>query len=214
MELFHRLTLHESEHPKPNTTPMKNIYLSFSLIVAQTLLSQKDYRIENIGKATSQLLIKGENIDNFKYAINIKSLYPNEDFSKFEDSPADVILNMLHGAELELPKAWNELERESSEHKIDKTSKYIFTYNHKMGVDNYIATSVIESQSKYYVFSYNLLQWGTDMYISRFYKKVIEFEAMEQIDSNPFVIIQEEMKKELNDIDENDSEEILIGPQN
>ena len=193
---------------------MKRIYLIFLLIIAQTVFSQKDNRIENIGEATSQLLIKGDDIDNFKYAIKIQSLYPNEDFSKFKDSPAEVILNMLHGAELELPKAWNEVVKESGEYKIDKTSKYVFTYSHKMGVDNYIATSVIESQSKYYAFSYNLLQWGEDIYISRFYKKVIEFETVEQIDSNPFVIIHDEMQKELNEIDENHSEEILIGPQN
>lgn len=190
---------------------MKKIYLIFLLIIAQTLFSQKDDRIENIGKATSQLLIKGGNTDNFKYAIKIKSMYPDDDFSKFKDSPAEVILNMLHKSELDLPKVWNELIKESAKYKIDKTAKYLLTYNHKMGVDNYIATSVIESESKYYAFSYNLLVWGKDIYISRFYKKVMEFETIEQIDSNPFVIIQEEMQSELNETDENDFEEIIIG---
>lgn len=189
---------------------MKKIYIIFLLIIAQTLFSQKDNRIENISKATSLLLIKGDNIDNFKYAIKIKSLYPNDDFSKFKDSPAEVILNMLHGAELELPKAWNELIKESNKYKIDKTAEYVLTYNHKMGVDNYIVTSVIKSNSKYYAFSYNLLEWGKDIYVSRFYKKVLEYKTIEELDSNPFIIIQEEMQKEL---DEDDSGEILIGQQ-
>ena len=182
---------------------MKKYYLIFLfLLIAQTLFSQTDNRIENIGKQTSELLIEGKNIDNFKYAIRIKSLYPNEDFSKFEDSPAALMLGMLYGNELELPIIWTELLKIAHQYKIDKNSNYINTYYYKMGVDNHIVSSVIKSQSKYYVFSYNLLEWEKDIYISRFYKEIKEFESIEDIESNPFIIIDNEIQKELNEIDD------------
>ena len=83
---------------------MKRIYFIFLLlIISQNVFSQTDNKILNIGKLTSELLINKQSIDTFKYAIKIKSLYPDEDFSKFDDSPAEVILEMLHYAELELP---------------------------------------------------------------------------------------------------------------
>ncbi len=193
---------------------MKRIFLIFLLIITQKLFSQSNEKIENISRNTSELLLKKENIDNYKYAIKIKSLYPNEDFSKFKDSPAEAVLGMLHQSELELPKIWNELVKKIIEYKTDKTAKYFTTYYHKMGVDNYIVTSVIKTDSKYFAFSYNLLEWGKDIYISRFYKEIKEFENIEEIEANPFTIIQEEMQNELNENNNNDSEEIIINPKN
>jgi|SRR5690554_354463 len=182
---------------------MKKIYLIFLLLVfSQNLFSQKDDRIESIGKLTSELLINKKSIDNFKYAIKIKSLYPDEDFSKFEDSPAEVILAMLYGAELELPKIWNNLLKESNEFKIDENSVYINTYYYRMRKDSHIVSSVVKSDSKFYLFSYNLLEWDKDIYISRFYKELKEFQNVEDIESNPFIIIDNELEKEMNEFDE------------
>lgn len=108
---------------------MKNIYLIFLLLFfSKNLFSQDDERIENIGKLTSELLINKNNIDNFKYAIKLKNFYPDEDFSSFEDSPAEVILGMLYGAELELPKTWDNLLKKSFQFKIDENSVYVNTY--------------------------------------------------------------------------------------
>ena len=195
---------------------MKKIFLTFLLLlIYQTVFSQKDDRIENISKQLSELLTERKKIDDFKYVIRIKNLYPNEDFSNVEDSPAELILGMLYGAELELPKTWNELLKVSSQFKINKNSNYINTYSYKMGVDNYIVSTVIKSQSKYYVFSYNLLEWGNDIYISRFYKELKEFERLEKIELNPFIIIDDEVQNELNEMDDLIVPgEMLINPNN
>ena len=185
---------------------MKKIFLIFLLITTQTLFSQSNDKTESISKSISELLIKKESIDDYQYAINLKSLYPNDDFSKFKDSPAEIVLEMLHEAELNLPKTWNELVKESINYKFDKNTKYFTTFSHKMGVDNYIATSVIKTDSKYYAFSYNLLEWEKNIYISRFYKELREFDVIEELEANPFVIVQTQMQKELSEIDDNYSE--------
>lgn len=71
---------------------MKRIYFIFLLLIfSQNLFSQTDSKIESVGKLTSELLINKQSNDTFKYALKIKSLYPDEDFSEFEDSPAEVI---------------------------------------------------------------------------------------------------------------------------
>lgn len=182
---------------------MKKIYFIFLLLLfSQNLFSQTDSRIENIGKLTSELLINKKSIDNFKYAIKIKSLYPDEDFSKFEDSPAEVILGMLYGAELELPKTWNNLLKETNQLKIDENSVYIRTYSYKMNNDSHIVSSVIKSNSKFYLFSFNLLEWDKDIYISRLYKEIKEFKNIEDIELNPFIIIDNEIQKEIIELGE------------
>lgn len=183
---------------------MKNTFLIFLiLLISQSIFSQEDNRLAEIGQQTSDLLIQGEHIDDFQYAIKIKSLYPDEDFSQFEDSPAEFILNMLFHAELELPEIWNELLNRANQYKIDKRSNYVSTFFSKIGGDTYVVSSVIESQSKYYMFSYNLLEWDKDIYISRFFKEIKEFENFEDIESDPFSIIENEIQNELNEMDDN-----------
>ncbi|WP_293915961.1 MULTISPECIES: hypothetical protein [unclassified Sphingobacterium] len=191
---------------------MKKFYFFFILsIFSQKLFSQNDSRIENIGKLTSELLINKNNIENFKYAIKLKNLYPDEDFSKFEDSPAEVILRMLYGAELELPHTWNNLLQESNRFKIDNKSVYINTYYYTMSNDSHIVSSVIKSQDKFYLFSYNLLEWDKDIYISKFYKELKEFKNIQDIELNPFIIIDNELQKEMNEFNDITTlEEIII----
>ena len=195
---------------------MKKVFLTFLLLlIYQTLFSQKDDRIEDISKQLSELLMERKKIEDFKYVIKIKSLYPDEGLSNVKDSPAELILGMLYRAELELPKTWNKILKVSSQFKINKNSNYINTYSHKMGVDNYIVSTVIKAQSKYYVFSYNLLEWGNDIYISRFYKELKEFESLEKIDLNPFIIIDDEVQSEFNEMDDLIAPgEMLINPNN
>lgn len=195
---------------------MKKVFLTFLLLlIHQTVFSQKDDRIEDISKQLSELLMERKKIDDFKYVIRIKSLYPDEGLSNVEDSPAELILGMLYGAELELPKTWNELLKVSNQFKINQNSHYINTYSYKMGVDNYIVSTVIKAQSKYYVFSYNLLEWGNDIYISRFYKELKEFESIEKIELNPFIIIDDKVQSELNEMDDLIVPgEMLLNPNN
>ena len=182
---------------------MKRIYFIFLLLIfSQNVFSQTDSKIKSVGKLTSELLINKQSIDTFKYALKIKSLYPDEDFSKFEDSPAEVMLEMLHYAELELPETWNNLIKVANRLKIDENSEYISSYNQKISQDSYIVSSVIKSQSKYFVFSYNLMEWDKEIYIFRFYKEIKEFQNIEEIELNPFIIIDNELEKEINELEE------------
>jgi len=66
-------------------------------LTSQFSFSQKP-KIDSIGKNVSELLIQRGIIEDSKYAIKIKNLFPDEDFSKFEDSPAELLLNiyMVH----------------------------------------------------------------------------------------------------------------------
>lgn len=180
---------------------MKRIYFIFLLlIISQNVFSQADNKILNIGKLTSELLINKQSVDTFKYAIKIKSLYPDEDFSKFEDSPAEGMLEMLHYAELLLPETWNNLIKVANRLKIDENSEYISSYNQKISQDSYIVSSVIKSQSKYFVFSYNLMEWDKEIYIFRFYNEIMEFQNIEEIELNPFIIIENELEKEITNL--------------
>lgn len=192
---------------------MKRIYFIFLLlIISQNVFSQTDNKIKSVGKLTSELLINKQSIDTFKYAIKIKSLYPDEDFSEFEDSPAEVILEMLHYAELELPETWNNLIKVANRLKINENSEYISSYNQKISKDSYIVSSVIKSQSKYFVFSYNLMEWDKEIYIFRFYKEIKEFQNIEEIELNPFIIIDNELEKEINELEETISHSVRRKP--
>lgn len=189
---------------------MKSIFLSFLFFFPSLLFSQTDSRFESIGKNTSELLIKREKIDQSKFALQLKKLYPGEDFSNFKDSPAEFILGMLHHSELELPVTWNELITQINDFGIDPNSKFYKTYFHKTGVDTYIVTSVIKSKSTYIIFSYNLLEWEKDLYISRFYKELKKFDTIEETEANLFTIVKEEMEKELKNLEE--TEDIIFFP--
>lgn len=180
----------------------KKFLIALFILLSKFLLAQDEKRIEAIGSQFSELLIQQNNLDSFKYAIRIKNLFPDKDFSKFEDSPAEFIVAMLYGAEIELPRKWDSLLKLASENKIDNNAAYVVTYYYKIGVDNYIISSVIKSNYKYYVFSYNLLEWGNEIYISRIYKELKEFENLDEIKTNPFIIIDNEIQEELKELDD------------
>ena len=93
---------------------MTRILISFfiALLVGNgTIVAQekKTNTIEAIGKHLSELLINRGNISESQYAIDIERLFPDEDFSKYEDSPAEFIVAMLYGSQLLLPETWAEL---------------------------------------------------------------------------------------------------------
>lgn len=109
---------------------------------------------------------------------------------------------MLHYAELELPETWNNLIKEANRLKIDENSEYISSYNQKISKDSYIVSYVIKSQTKYFVFSYNLMEWDKEIYIFRFYNEILEFQNIEEIELNPFIIIENELEKEMKELEE------------
>lgn len=188
---------------------MKSIFLILLLLFNSILFSQADSRVESIGKNTSELLIQRGKIDQSKNALSLQNLYPNEDLSKFKDSPAEIILGILHHQELQLPIIWNDLIKQFDDLGIDKNSIYHNTYFYKTGVDTYIVTSVIKSESTYIIFSYNLLEWKKDLYISRFYKELRKFDNIDDTEANLFIIIKEEIEKELGNTE---GEDVLIFP--
>lgn len=180
---------------------MKLILVIISLFTHNILLSQVNTKVEDIGKKTTEFLIQRGNIEDFKYALKVKSLFPKEDFSSFKDSPAEFIVEMLQGSELELPVAWNELKVKANKLNIDANSSYHETYFDKKGSDNYVVTCVIKSASDYFTFSFNLLQWEKDIYISRFYKDVRRYKSIKEVKTNLYSIVDDEIEQEIQEME-------------
>ena len=65
------------------------------------LFAQKNEKnsIEKIGKHLSELLINRGDIAESPFALKIECLYPDKEFAKFEDSPAEFILAMLYSSQ-------------------------------------------------------------------------------------------------------------------
>ena len=164
-----------------------------------TLLAQKNETnaIEKIGKHLSELLISRGDIEKSPFAINIERLFPDEDFSKFEDSPAEFILAMLYGAQLTLPKTWAGLLLQADSLGVNKNAKYLKTYYDQKNKDNFVLTCVLEQSSKYYAFSSVVLGWGKDKYVMRIFKKMKVYNNKKELEKNIFSIVIEEHLEEL-----------------
>lgn len=192
---------------------MKSILLIIFLFSYNILFSQIDDKIIEIGKNASELLIQRKSIENSKYALKIKKLFPKEDFEKFKDSPAEFILASLHDAELELPITWNELKFQAEKLKMGENAEYQTTYFRKMSVDNYTIACIIKSQSNYFIFNFNVLEWEKDIYISRFYKEIRKYNTLQEAESNLSSIIENEINKEIKDMEDYSEEGELVSPQ-
>ena len=163
-----------------------------------TLLAQENTTtIEEIGKHLSELLINRGNINESQYAIKIERLFPNEDFSEFDDSPAEFILSMMYGAELILPEIWSGLLLQADDLSITEDAKYFKTYYNETGNDTFLLTSVLEQSSKYYAFSSIVLEWENDKYVMRVYKKMKEYSNKEELEESIFSIAKEEYLEEM-----------------
>jgi len=186
---------------------MKTIRILFLLIALfvnkEILFAQESANtIEEIGKHLSELLINRGNIDESQYAIKIERLFPNEDFSDFEDSPAEFILSMMYGAELILPKVWAGLLLQADSLNINENAKYFKTYDNETGNDTFLLTSVLTQSSKYYAFSFIVLQWENSKYVMRIYKKMKEYNNVEELEENVFSIAREEYLDEMKEMEE------------
>lgn len=178
------------------------IFLIALFVSSGTLFAQKDETkaIEEIGKHLSELLISRGDINVSPFAIKIKRLYPDEDFSKLEDSPAEFILAMLYGAELLLPETWAGLLLQADSLGVNKNAKYWKTYYDQQKSDNFLLTCVLKQSSKYYVFSAIVLGWEDDKYVMRLFKNMKEYPNKKDLEENIFTIAIEEHLEELKEM--------------
>lgn len=181
---------------------MTRILISFfiALLVGNgTIVAQekKTNTIEAIGKHLSELLINRGNISESQYAIDIERLFPDEDFSKYEDSPAEFIVAMLYGSQLLLPETWAELLLQADSLNISRKAKYLKTYYKEGGKDSFTLTCVLKQSSKYYAFSAVVLGWEEEKYVMRIYKKMKKYNKIEELENNLFNIAIEEAMEEL-----------------
>lgn len=183
---------------------MKIFILFIALLVGNgTLLAQKKTKnLDEIGKHLTGLLINRGNINESMYAINIERLFPNEDLSEFEDSPAEFIVSMLYGSQMELPVIWNELLSQADSLNISKKAEYFNTYYFQNGKDNFVLTCVLKQSSKYYAFSSIILEWENDKYVMRLYRKIKEYNDQEEVEKNLYSIIEDENIQELKEMDD------------
>jgi len=183
---------------------MRILFLLITLFISKgTLFAQENTdEIEEIGKHLSELLISRGNIDESQYAIKIERLFPNkEDFSEFEDSPAEFILSMLYGAEQILPEIWRELLLQADSLNVTENAKYFKTYYNQVANDTFLLTCVLVQSSKYYAFSFIVLEWENDKYVMRIYKKMKEYNNKEELEENIFSIVGEEHLEELKEME-------------
>lgn len=179
------------------------LFLLITLLISrETLFAQENSNaIEEIGKHLSELLINRGDITESEYAIKIDRLYPNEDFSEFEDSPAEFILSMLYGAELILPEIWTGLLLQADSLGINESTEYFDTYYSENGEDNFTLTCVLKQSSKYYAFSSIIMGWEKDKYVMRVYKKIGEYNNKKELEENIFSIVRDEHLEELKEIE-------------
>lgn len=180
-----------------NIKTMRILFFLIALFVGKGTMFAQETTIEEIGKHLSELLISRGNIEESQYAIKIERLYPNkEDFSEFEDSPAEYILSLLYGAEQILPETWGELLLQADSLNITENAKYFKTY-YQTNNDTFLLTCVLKQSSKYYAFSSIVLEWGKDQYVMRIYKKMKEYNNIKELEDNIYSIVREEELKEM-----------------
>lgn len=187
-----------------NFTSLKTIQvLTFFFITLfvgnETLIAQSNdtKAIEEIGQHLSELLIRRGDINESPFAIKIGQLYPDEDFSKFEDSPALFILSMLYQSELLLPEIWSGLLLQADSLGVNKNAKYFKTYYEQKKSDTFVLTCVLKQASKYYVFSSVVLGWENDKYVMRLFKKMEKYNGKKELEENIYSIVDGEFLKEI-----------------
>lgn len=197
-------------YSKTKYTELKTIkILTFLLIVLfvgnGTMFAQKKKTntLEEIGKHLSELLINRGDISESPFAIDIERLFPEKDFTDYEDSPAQFILASLYGAQLILPETWSALLSQADSLNVNKDATYLKTYYDQRTNDCFILTCVLKQSSDYYTFSCVVLGWEDDRYIMRIYKKMKKFNNKKELKKNIFSIVMEERMEELKEIKEN-----------
>jgi hypothetical protein len=141
---------------------------------------------EGIGLYLSTLLINREDIKESSITININRLLPNEDFSKYEDSPAEFILSLLLGHQLLLPQSWDELLFQADSLRLDKNTSYLKTYFFQTRRDQFRATAVLENLSKYYALTFNIIEWNGNRFVMRIDNQLNEYSSIDDLKEDCF----------------------------
>lgn len=137
---------------------------------------------EGFGQYLSELLINRGDIKESPIAISINTLLPNEDFSKYEDSPANLILSILKGYEISLPKSWDRLLYNADKLKLDNNTNYLKTFFSKTHNEKYKCVSVLKHETKFYALSFEVLTWKKDSsYIINVNDKLVEFKTIDKL---------------------------------
>ena len=184
------------------------VFFFVSLFIGnETLFAQKSKtnNIEKIGKHLSELLINRGDINESPFTLKIEHLYPDEDFAKFEDSPAKFILAMLYGSQLILPETWAGLLLQADSLDVNKNAKYFKTYYDQKNKDNFVLTCVLKQSSKYYAFSSVVLAWGDDKYVMSIFKKMKAYNNKKDLENNLLSIVIEEELEELKKMEMEDN---------
>jgi hypothetical protein len=157
---------------------------------------------EGIGQYLSALLINREDIKESPVAINVKQLLPDEDFSKYEDSPAEFILSLLIGQQLLLPKSWDELLFQADSLHLDENTSYLKTYFFQTNRDQFKATAILESLSKYYALTFTIIEWDGNRYVMNIENQLKEYSSIDELKEDCFFAEKPFEIEEENDLSE------------
>lgn len=120
---------------------------------------------EGTGKYLYELLINRCNIKESPISIDIDRLLPDEDFSKYEDSPAELILSMLLNYQKSLPELWNELLFQADSLGINKETTYLKTYFYTAGKSVIKSAIILKNTSGYFSFNFDIIDWEGKIYL-------------------------------------------------
>lgn len=155
---------------------------------------------EGIGEYLSELLINRGDIDKSAFALNFNQMFPNEDFSKYEDSPANFILSILRGSQVMVSQNWNNLLFNMDSLYQNNDFKYAATYFINMHKEKYSCVAVLKKSMKYYSLQFELLNWKkANMYVISISDTLAEFDSVENLKNNFTNNVFEVSEKDLAD---------------
>jgi hypothetical protein len=190
---------------------MKTHYLTLTFVFLLFLSSQNSYAKndstaiatpEGIGQYLSALLINREDIKESPIAINVEQLLPDEDFSKYENSPAELILSLLLGQQLLLPQSWDELLFQADSLHFDENTSYLKTYFSQTNRDLFKATAILESMSKYYALTFTIIEWNDNRYVMSIDNQLKEYSSIDKLKEDCFFVEKSFEMDENNDLSE------------
>ena len=130
---------------------------------------------EGIGKYLYELLLNRNDIRETLIAIDVNRLFPNEDLSKFNDSPAELILSILRGYQLQLPKSWEELLYCADSLNIDENSILLKSYFYQTHQEKYRCAIILKTKEQYYYsLVFDVLEWKGENYIIDIIPKIMD----------------------------------------
>lgn len=137
---------------------------------------------EGFGQYLSELLINRGDIKDSPIAVNINTLLPNTDFSKYEGSPANFILSILKEYQISLPQSWDRLLFCADNLNIDDKTNYVKTFFSKTHNDKYKCVAVLKNSTKFYALTFEVLSWKKDSsYVIDVNDKLREFNSIEKL---------------------------------